>query len=256
MYQGKETVGEASLAELLTIETLRRLENNEPRFLPAVDVPLSSRVDPRDTDNADAMTGMFAERADTILRAEYGRGKSTIAAVVKWLVRVWIVIVGLILAVETGICGHVLLARGADETVSLEGFGCPSRQVARLRGCDRCRLVLSGQDVGTQSQGLFRSTGGPVEDARQTQGVAERWQEMNWLRAWLVTLTPKRVRRKQPCPGIRHIAVSKGGMGLSRLELLKTMWSRRLYGSGRSPALVLVKYGLRQREYCGKLRLV
>ena len=123
MYQRKEITSDASLAELLTIETLRRLENNEPRFLPFVDVPLASRVDPQDIDNADVMGGVFAERADTILRAEYGRGKSTIAAVVKWLVRLWIAIVALVLLVETGICGHVLLAREADQTVSLEGFG-------------------------------------------------------------------------------------------------------------------------------------
>ena len=123
MYQRKETPSDASLAELLTIETLRRLERDEPCFVPSVDIPLASQIDPQETDNPGAMAGLLADRADNILQAEYGRGKSAIAAVVKWLVRSWIIIVIFVFVVETGICGHVLLARGADQTVSLEGFG-------------------------------------------------------------------------------------------------------------------------------------
>jgi hypothetical protein len=122
MYQGNKSTTSASLAELLTIETLRALERDEPRFLPSVDIPLARRVDRQDTGNADAMAKVLAERADNILRAEYGLGRAAIAAAIKWLWRIRILFVSFVAASAAGICGRVLLASAADHTVSVEGF--------------------------------------------------------------------------------------------------------------------------------------
>ncbi len=122
MHEKNDNGGGLSLAESLTIETLRGLEKDEPRFLPSIDIPLAKRLARRDKDNADAMAKVLAERADSILRTEYGLGRSTIAAAVKWLWRIRIIFVAFVAASAAGICGHVLLAREADQTVSVEGF--------------------------------------------------------------------------------------------------------------------------------------
>ncbi|MHB1035010.1 MAG: DUF2868 domain-containing protein [Pirellulales bacterium] len=122
MYPGKEIASQPLLADLLTIATLRGLEGDEPRFLPSVDLPLGKRLAPQDTSNPGAMAKVLAARADSILRAEYGLGRSAIAWAVKWLWRIRLLFVVFVAASAAGICGRVLLAREADQTVSVEGL--------------------------------------------------------------------------------------------------------------------------------------
>lgn len=120
--QGKAPLGEVSLAELLTIDALRRLEKDEPRFVPSVDIACAEHHALQDKSDPDAAARALADRADDILRSEYGLGRSTIAEAMKWLSRIRVVCVAVVAASAVGICGRVLLAREADQTVSVGGF--------------------------------------------------------------------------------------------------------------------------------------
>jgi hypothetical protein len=113
---------ESSLVDLLAIQTLRVLENDEPRFVPTVDVPIAGGLAPNAMQDTFTLEHVLADRADQILRDEYGAGKPAINAIVK-TVRLGLLAFVLFITVgATTLCGRVLLAREADDPVNIVGF--------------------------------------------------------------------------------------------------------------------------------------
>ena len=106
-----------TLADLLTIQTLRVLDNNEPRFVPTIDVPIAGTLAPRALQDRLTAEHVLADRADQILRSEYGIGTQAIAGIVKTVRFGLFAFVALITAGATTLCGRVLL-RGRRTTPS------------------------------------------------------------------------------------------------------------------------------------------
>jgi hypothetical protein len=122
MHEKKQNHRDASLADLLAIQTLRSLEGDQPRFLPSVDLPLASEVDPRQIENPSTAVDVLARRANTVLRSEYGLGKSEIGKGLESLWWVRFAFIGFVAVSAAGLCGYVLQAKDETQPVSVEWF--------------------------------------------------------------------------------------------------------------------------------------
>lgn len=117
-----ENRNQPKLADLLTIQTLRVLDNDEPRFVPTIDVPIAGTLAPRALEDRLTAEHALADRADLILRSEYGVGTQAVGGIVKTVRLGLFGFVVFITAGATTLCGRVLLAREADDPVNIVGF--------------------------------------------------------------------------------------------------------------------------------------
>ena len=114
--------GSDTLGDLLAIEMLRSLDGDQPTFVPAVDISLAQQYLQQKKNDSIAAVPLLANRADRILTDELGAGSKTIDYALKWLSRLRIVGVFLVLITAIGICGTKILVSTSVPTFSVE-FG-------------------------------------------------------------------------------------------------------------------------------------
>ncbi len=114
--------GSLPLADLLAIETLRRLEHGEPEYRPSVDLALAGELDVDHRGAPARPWEVLAQRADRILSDRYGLGRQRIAEGLRLLRLAWLALLAVIAVLATGICANRLLARRSNEPVSIDGF--------------------------------------------------------------------------------------------------------------------------------------